>query len=140
MRLITTLGLMFMSSLSFADLRESPSLSTLLTSHPWGLIQPGTSCIENYQFSPNGTVEIKSNQEVVTGHYSLMTSEKNFELPAVAIQFETDNQQADCVGNTANQAGISTVNFIKRHSDNKIYFCVDSLGKNCPVYLRPENQ
>lgn len=140
MRLITTLGLILMSSVSFAELTESPSLSTLLTSHTWGLIQPSTMCIENYQFSPDGTVEIKGNQEVITGRYSILTSEKIFELPAVAIQFETDNQKADCTDSTANQAGMSTINFIKKQSDEKIYFCIDSLGKNCPVYLRPENK
>ena len=140
MRLITTLGLMLISSVSFAELRESSSLSTLLTSQTWGLIQPGTSCIENYQFSPDGTVEIKGNQEVITGRYSVMTSEKVFELPAVAIQFETDNQKPDCAGSTQNQVGMSTVNFLKKQSDEKIYFCIDALGKNCPVYLRPENK
>lgn len=140
MRLITTLGLMLISSVSFAELRQSPSLSTLLASHTWGLIQPGVSCIENYQFFPDGTLEIKGNQEVITGRYRVMTSEKAFELPAVAIQFDTDNQKPDCAGSTQNQAGMSTVHFLKKQSDEKIYFCLDALGKNCPVYLRLDNQ
>lgn len=139
MRFITTLGLMFMSSVSFAELIESPSLSSLLSSNHWGLVRPDTACIEYYKFSPDGKVDIKSNQEEVSGRYSFMTSDKPFELPAVAIQFETDNQKADCSGSTENQAGISTVNFLKKQSNEKIYFCIDSLGKNCPVYIRPEN-
>ncbi|AWL27577.1 hypothetical protein DJ533_02670 [Acinetobacter defluvii] len=139
MRFLTTLGLMFMSSVSFAELIESPSLSSLLSSNHWGLIRSDTTCIEHYKFSDDGAVEIKGNQEVITGRYSVLTSEKSFELPAVAIQFETDNQKADCTGSAQNQAGMSTVNFLKKQSNEKIYFCVDSLGKNCPVYIRPEN-
>ncbi|MFW1859401.1 hypothetical protein [Acinetobacter defluvii] len=139
MRFLTTLGLMFMSSVSFAELIESPSLSSLLSSNHWGLIRSDTTCIEHYKFSDDGAVEIKGNQEVITGRYSVLTSEKTFELPAVVIQFETDNQKADCTGSAQNQAGMSTVNFLKKQSNEKIYFCVDSLGKNCPVYIRPEN-
>ena len=138
MRFITTLGLIFMSSVSFAELIESPSLSSLLSSNHWGLVRPDTACIEYYKFSPDGKVDIKSNQEEVSGRYSFMTSDKPFELPAVAIQFETDNQKADCVGNAQNLVGQTSSNYIKKESNQKILFCLDEFGKNCPVYLRPE--
>ena len=118
---------------------ESSLAVTALQKHvQWGLVQPGTMCVESYQFLPNGEVKVESNQERVTGKYSFISKENSFELPAVVIAFETDNQKADCGGSTANQAGTSTTNFLKRESDQKIYFCLDSLGKNCPVYLRPE--
>ena len=51
MRLTVTLGLMFMSSVSFAELTQSPSLSSLLSSTSWGLIRSDTTCIEHYKFS-----------------------------------------------------------------------------------------
>lgn len=124
--------------MSFAELTESKPLSSLLTEKNWGLIRPDTACIEHYKFSPSGTVEIIGGQEIVTGHYSILSSDKGFELPAVIITFETDNQKADCTGSTENQIGIKTINFIKKESDQKIFFCDDSLGKKCPVYLRPE--
>ncbi|OTG95790.1 hypothetical protein [Acinetobacter sp. ANC 3832] len=116
----------------------SSPLQTLLQTKNWGLVQPGTMCIEQYQFLPSGEVLIQSNKERVSGTYSYLEKQQGFELPAVVINFKTDNQQPDCAGNSENQAGTSTTNFIKKESDQKVYFCLDSLGKSCPVYLRPE--
>lgn len=119
---------------------ETPSVIQILQKTPqWGLVQTGTACIEHYRFLPSGEVFISSNQERVSGTYSFISKENSFELPAVVIGFQTDNQQPDCTGSSENQAGLSTTNFLKKESDEKIYFCIDSLGKNCPVYLRPEH-
>ncbi|MEG0488510.1 MAG: hypothetical protein RR575_11320 [Acinetobacter sp.] len=119
---------------------ETASVMQVLQKTPqWGLVQTGTACIENYRFLPSGEVLISSNQERVSGTYSFISKENSFELPAVVIGFQTDNQQPDCTGSRENQAGSSTTNFLKKESDQKIYFCIDSLGKNCPVYLRPEH-
>lgn len=115
------------------------AIDTLKTNPNWQLIQPGTSCIEQYQFKPNGEVSIQSLQERVTGTYQYIISPNNFQLPAMVIHFETDNQKPDCTGSSVNQAGTSTTNFLKKGADQKIYFCDDALGKNCSVYLRPEH-
>lgn len=92
-------------------------LQTLLQTKNWGLVQPGTMCIEQYQFLPSGEVLIQNNKERVSGTYSYLEKQQGFELPAVVINFKTDNQQPDCAGNSENQAGTSTTNFIKKESD-----------------------
>ncbi|NHC03432.1 hypothetical protein G9F31_06570 [Acinetobacter sp. 187] len=118
---------------------ESDVFNTLKTQQHWGLVQPGTACVEQYTFKANGEVEIKSHLERITGSYTQLVPTQNIELPAVVIRFETDNQQPDCMGDATNQAGKSTTNFLKKGADQKIYFCDDALGKNCSVYLRPEH-
>ena len=133
-------ALSFLMSIVGVAKAETPSVMQILQKTPqWGLVQTGTSCIETYRFLPSGEVLINSNQERVSGTYSFISKENSFELPAVVIGFQTDNQQPDCMGSRENQAGVSTTNFLKKESDQKIYFCIDSLGKNCPVYLRPEH-
>lgn len=127
-------GLLVMSSAS-ADLTL---VQKLQSEKSWGLIQPGTSCIEKYQFLSNGEVLVESNRERVTGVYHYLEATSIAELPAVMISFKTDNRQPDCAGSTIDQAGTSTTNFIKKVSDQQIYFCNDALGQSCPVYLRPE--
>ncbi len=104
----------------------------------WGLIQSGSTCIEKYNFLPSGEVLISSHLERVTGSYSLLENIESFALPALVINFKTDNRQLDCAGNSSDQAGTSTTNFMKKVSDQQIFFCNDALGKDCPVYLRPE--
>lgn len=132
--------LSFLISLSGLATAETPSIVQTLQKQPqWGLVQPGISCIEKYQFLPSGDVLIKSDQQRVSGRYNFIPSQNTFDLPAVMISFETDNHKPDCAGNSQNQAGTSTTNFIKKESNQKIYFCLDALGKNCPVYLRPEH-
>lgn len=133
-------ALSFLMSIVGVAKAETPSVMQILQKTPqWGLVQTGTPCIETYRFLPSGEVLISSNQERVSGTYSFISKENSFELPAVVIGFQTDNQQPDCTGSRENQAGVSTTNFLKKESDQKIYFCIDSLGKNCPVYLRPEH-
>ena len=109
---------------------------TVINVQKWGLVQPGTACVEHYTFKPTtNEVFISSNQEIVTGSYRFIDTPNPFELPAVVISFETDNQKPDCAGNADNQAGTSTTNFLKKVSDQKIFFCNDALGKQCSVYL-----
>lgn len=132
--------LSFLMSIVGVAKAETASVMQILQKTPqWGLVQTGTACIETYRFLPSGEVLINSNQERVSGTYSFISKENSFELPAVVIGFQTDNQQPDCTGSRENQAGSSTTNFLKKESDQKIYFCIDSFGKNCPVYLRPEH-
>lgn len=132
------LGLLITISMSaWAD--RTTVIDLLKQTSNWGLVQPGTMCVEHYHFMPSGEVFIESNQERVTGTYSFLSKDNGFELPAVVISLVTDNQQPDCVGSRVNQSGTSTTNFLKKESDKKIYFCLDALGKNCPVYLRPNN-
>lgn len=132
--------LSLLMSLAGVSKAETPSVIQVLQKTPqWGLVQAGIACIEKYRFLPSGEVLIESNQERVSGSYSFITKENSFELPAVVIGFQTDNQQPDCTGSRENQVGVSTTNFLKQESDQKIYFCIDSFGKNCPVYLRPEH-
>lgn len=114
-------------------------VSALKQTPNWGLVRAGTACIEHYQFLPSGEVKIQSNLERVTGRYSFIEKSSGFELPAVVISFETDNKQSDCSGDRTDQVGTSTTNFLKKESDQKIFFCLDALGKSCPVYLRPEH-
>lgn len=133
------LGLLLAMSMSaFADQKTS-AIDVLKKTQRWGLIQPGNMCVERYRFLPSGEVMIESNQERVTGTYRVISEANSFDLPAVVISFGTDNQQPDCAGSRENQAGTSTTNFLKKESDQKIYFCLDASGKNCPVYLRPDN-
>lgn len=127
----------FVSTLTTAE--NLTTDKTLLNVQKWGLVQPGTACIEHYTFKPTtNEVTISSGQEIVTGSYQFLEKKNNFELPAVVISFETDNQKPDCAGNADNQAGTSTTNFLKKVSDQKIFFCNDALGKQCSVYLIPE--
>ena len=133
---LLTFGLLMTTSLSaFAD--NLSAIDVLKTNANWDLVLPGTMCVEHYRFSPEGRISIASNQERVTGSYSFITGTNTFSLPAIVISFETDNQQADCMGNSANQAGTASTNFLKIESAQKIYFCLDAMGKNCPVYLKP---
>lgn len=137
------LGLMFgLSSVAQAEVKLNESTESLVSvlqqSKSWGLVQAGYACIENYQFLPSGDVIIDSNQEHVTGRYQYVETQQGFTLPALVLSFETDNLGADCAGNAVNQAGTSSTSFIKKESNQKIYFCNDNLGKDCPVYLRPQ--
>lgn len=123
----------------YATSVESDVFQILKSKQHWGLVQPGTACIEYYQFKNNGEVQIKSHQERIFGTYQYIATTQNFELPAVMIHFEKDNQKTDCKGDASNQAGTSTTNFLKKQSDQKIFFCNDALGKDCPVYLQTEH-
>ena len=123
---------------SVSAVADSALIQELQSKKSWGLVQPGISCIEKYQFSPSGEVFIQSNRERVVGIYHYIQANSHFELPAVMISFKTDNRQPDCAGNATDQSGTSTTNFIKKISDQQIYFCLDAQGQNCPVYLRPE--
>ena len=130
-------SLIFLSSITTAETLNAER--TFLNVQKWGLVQPGTTCIEHYTFKPTTSeVFISSNQEMVTGSYRFVEAQNKFELPAIVISFETDNQKPDCAGNAENQAGTSTTNFLKKVSDQKIFFCNDALGKQCSVYLIPE--
>lgn len=112
----------------------------ILAQYPkWGLVRIGQSCIEYYQFLPNGEVKIQSNQERILGRYTFLSHANRFELAAVKIDFVNDNAKPDCTGDATNQSNQSTVNYLKRKSDQEIYFCDDAMGNSCPVYLRPEN-
>lgn len=112
----------------------------VLTQYPqWGLVRTGHSCIEYYQFLPNGEVKIQSNQERILGRYTFLNHANVFELAAVKVDFVSDNGKPDCTGDATNQSNHSTVNYLKRKSDREIYFCDDAMGNSCPVYLRPEN-
>lgn len=112
----------------------------LLTQTPkWKLTLPESSCVEHYQFLNGQELAISSASQRLTANYQFIASETNDQLPALAIHFTSDNQKADCSGNSQSQTGITTVNFLKKQSDQKIYFCLDALGKDCPVYLNPEH-
>jgi hypothetical protein len=60
-------------------------VSVLQQSKYWGLIQPGTACVEQYQFLPSGDVIIDSNKEHVTGRYQYIESAQGFNLPALVL-------------------------------------------------------
>lgn len=123
-----------------ATLKESSSdlISILQQSKSWELIYPNNLCVEKYQFLSSGKVIIDSDQEHVTGRYQYSNIHQSTTLPALVVSFETDNLGTDCLGNTVDQAGTSTIFFLKKEADQKFYFCNDDLGKNCPVYLRPQ--
>lgn len=131
------LSLLFVLS-GTASAESTSAIDALKKTPNWGLIQAGTMCVEHYRFLPSGQVFIESNKERVSGTYSFLSQEISFKLPALVISFETDNKQVDCAGSRVDQTGTSTTNFLKIESEKKIYFCVDSLGKNCPAYLQPE--
>ncbi|AMW77478.1 hypothetical protein AMD27_00180 [Acinetobacter sp. TGL-Y2] len=119
--------------------QKSDVFNVLKGTQFWGLVQSDNTCIEKYNFLPSGEILVSSHLERITGQYSFLENTQSFELPAVVINFKTDNRQPDCAGNSINQAGTSTTNFLKKVSDKEIYFCNDALGKDCPVYLRPEH-
>ena len=120
-----------------AEQNQQDVFNTLKRIQFWGLIQANTLCAEQYNFLPSGEVAISSNAERITGQYSFMQNTQSFALPALIINFKTDNQQPDCLGSSSNQTGTSTTNFLKKVSDQEIYFCHDAWGKDCPVFLRP---
>ena len=130
---------LLMSISAHSQEQKKDVLNLLKDTQFWGLIQSGNTCIEKYNFLPSGEVLISSHLERITGQYSLLENSETFALPAVVINFKTDNKQPDCAGNATNQAGTSTTNFLKRVSDQELYFCNDALGKDCPVSLRPEH-
>lgn len=119
--------------------QKSDVFNVLKSTQFWGLVQSDNTCIEKYNFLPSGEILVSSHLERITGQYSFLENTQSFGLPAVVINFKTDNKQPDCAGNSSNQAGTSTTNFLKKVSDKEIYFCNDALGKDCPVYLRPEH-
>ena len=124
-----------------ADTKHTGLISPeILTQYPqWGLVRTGQACIEYYQFRNDGEVMIRSNQERILGRFIFLNNSSIFELAAVKIEFLNDNGKPDCTGDSTNQTNQSTINYLKRKSDREIYFCDDSLGKSCPVYLRAEN-
>ena len=126
--------LMIMPLSAMAD---NTSANILQKTPNWGLVRAGTACIEHYQFLPSGEVKIESNLERVTGRYSFIEKQTGFELPAVVISFETDNKQPDCANDRTDQTGTASTIFLKKESDQKIFFCLDALGKSCPVYIKP---
>ncbi len=142
MRIGAMIFCLLFSSISFAnDLTADLSVMQKLIAVPqWGLVQSGTTCIEKYQFLDSGVVLIESQQQQLRGDYYFIPSLAESFLPAILINFTQDNQQPDCMGTIQNQVGTSTLNFLKKESDQVIYFCEDKLGKNCSVYLRPENK
>lgn len=127
------------SWLSHAEVAEQQHIFDILkkTQH-WGLVRSGTTCIEQYNFMPSGEISIASHKERITGRYSFLENAEILSLPAVLINFDTDNKKPDCSGDSTNQAGMNTTNFLKKVSDQQIYFCNDALGKDCPVYLKPQ--
>lgn len=151
MNIMFKLGVMMIglatSHITSADALKQPSQTQhsgvinpeMLTQFPqWGLVRTGHSCIEYYQFLPNGEVKIQSNQERILGRYTFLNQANVFELAAVKIDFVSDNSKPDCTGDATNQSNQSTVNYLKRKSEREIYFCDDAMGNSCPVYLRPE--
>lgn len=136
--MLLTIGLSS-SWLSHAEVTEQQQIfDTLKKTQHWGLVRSGTTCIEKYNFMPSGEISIASNKERITGRYSFLENTERFGLPAVVIYFNTDNKQPDCSGDSTNQAGLNTTNFLKKVSDQEIYFCNDALGKDCPVYIKPQ--
>lgn len=135
--LLLTFGLSS-TLMTHADVNKQNVFDTLKNTQYWGLVRPGQICIEKYNFMPSGEVAISSHNERVTGTYSFLENTAVVGLPAVIINFKTDNKQPDCSGDSTNQAGTSTTNFLKKVSDKEIYFCNDPLGKDCPVYIKPK--
>lgn len=132
-------GWVLQAQAQVAQTNRDDLISILQKTQNWGLIRAGSSCVEQYQFLASGEVHIQSNKERISGHYQYLVTDQGFSLPALVISFAQDNRQVDCGGSSVDQTGTSTTNFLKKVSDQQIFFCNDALGKDCPVYLRPEH-
>lgn len=135
---LVSLGV-FSISVTHAGQDKLDVFDTLQKTQFWGLIRADQRCVEKYDFMPSGKVAIASDKERVTGTYRSLEHNQTSQLPAIVINFQTDNTKSDCSGDSTNQASTLTINFLKKESDQKIYFCNDPLGQDCPVYLEPRN-
>lgn len=123
---------------SMTHAADNSAIELMKKSAKWGLVLPNSSCVEQYQFLNAQELTITSASQKVKANYEFIPSDDSEKLPMVVFRFTADNQKADCVGNAQNLVGQTSSNYIKKESNQKILFCLDEFGKNCPVYLRPE--
>ncbi len=86
----------------------------------WEYTYPGTQCTETYQFSEPDSVAITSLDEFTSGYYSVESEDYDTNRHTLRIQIHTDNNMADCHGNTNDDvAGIVEV-YVEFVNQNEI--------------------
>ena len=99
----------------------------------WVMPVPNNAqCSEYYRFDADGQFAVSSDQERVTGRYDVEVTPS---LPKMNVVFSSDNNMADCFGNTVDQTGQNDTHFLKWDTENTLQLCSDVTGQNCPVKL-----
>tara|TARA_R110002073_G_scaffold75945_1_gene185036 strand:+ start:3065 stop:6316 length:3252 start_codon:yes stop_codon:yes gene_type:complete len=94
----------------------------------WGfLYQPG-SCPEAYHFRDNGDMEINSGDEIIIGTYTFQEVVAGNQRHELTINLLTDNGGADCLGDSANDAGSTGTVYIAFDSATRISWYSDREG------------
>ena len=74
-------------------------------------------CLDLTIFRGDGTFRVEARDEIQTGEYSFSTPTDGTARYVVEITFETDNQLADCDGETSNEAGLEALFYVEFPSD-----------------------
>lgn len=90
------------------------------------------NCQERYHFGREQVFRGQSGKEFTYGKY--LFSDTGNGLPALAIQTEYDNNEADCSGNQIDQRGDILLAYVKKEG-NTMYWCSDAEGKKCEMKL-----
>lgn len=104
----------------------------------WGMEIPNNrKCIEYYNFKSNNDVVIKSGSEWSSGVYDYQPAQDpDTQIPALVLQVKYDNNEKDCSGNQADQAGEISQYFVKWTSPSTINFCSNEKAEQCFATLR----
>ncbi|TCM64478.1 hypothetical protein EC844_11737 [Acinetobacter calcoaceticus] len=104
----------------------------------WGMkIPDNKKCTEYYNFRGGNELVVNSAKEWSTGLYDYQPAPDNTQtkLPALIIQIKFDNNQADCSGQTEDQAGEMSQYYVRWLNANTINFCMTETGDKCVATL-----
>ena len=71
----------------------------------WSILYEAVQCEETYVFNSDGSWNVRSLDEVVSGTYTYSPQQDSGQLALTAIE---DNLQADCLGRTTDSRGITS--------------------------------
>ncbi len=94
----------------------------------WGYVYQQNSCQEAFHFRENGSMEINSSDEIVSGSFTFEEVVSGNQRHALTINLLADNGGFDCLGNSENDAGSTGTFYIEFDSPTQISWYEDNEG------------
>jgi hypothetical protein len=101
----------------------------------WRYEYPTKPCVDTYEFAADGTVAVRSAEEVVSGNYSFKDTVPTGERHSLIINITADNGRPDCEGSTKNHVGFTNHVFVEFDTKSQIGWYPDHINPQPTITL-----
>jgi hypothetical protein len=101
----------------------------------WHYEYPARPCVDTYEFAADGTVVVRSAEEVVSGNYSFNDTVPNGERHSLIFDITADNGLPDCEGSNKNPVGFTNHVFVEFYTKNQIGWYPDHVNPEPTITL-----